>query len=250
MRPSRRVFLRGAGALAGSAIAAGALPMSSTADPEHAAWREAGRILARVRPPRFPHRTFRITDFGARGDDVTDCTAAIREAIARCHHAGGGRVVVPDGAYLTGAIHLRGNVNLHLEAGATLRFSQDPAAYLPAVFTRWQGIELMNYSAFIYAFEQENIAISGSGTLDGQADATHWWPWKTTQDPDWQDLQRQADAGGRWRNGSSAGGCCGRTWCSSTAAATSSSRTSRSSTRRCGRSTRCSAATSPCRASR
>jgi polygalacturonase len=104
-------------------------------------------------------------------------------------------VVVPDGTYLTGAVHLRGNVNLHLEAGATLKFSQDPAAYLPAVFTRWQGIELMNYSAFIYAFEQENIAVTGSGTLDGQADATHWWPWKSTQDPDWQDLQRQADAG-------------------------------------------------------
>src|SRR2546430_10269947 len=155
MRP--RSFLRTAGILAAAAsVGLPALPASADPCDE-----SAGRILARVRPPRFPNRTFRITDVGARGDGVTDCTAAIRETILRCNRAGGGHVLVPAGTYLTGAIHLRSNVDLHLASGATLRFSQDPAAYLPAVFTRWQGIELMNYSAFVYAFGQENIAVSG-----------------------------------------------------------------------------------------
>lgn len=100
----------------------------------------------------------------------------IQAAIAACHAAGGGRVVVPAGDWLTGAIHLRSNVNLHVSAGATLKFSTHPADY-PTVFTRWEGMELMNYSALIYAFEQENIAVTGKGTLDGQADWDSWWVW-------------------------------------------------------------------------
>ena len=52
--------------------------------------------------------------------------------------------------------------------GARIAFSQDPNAYLPAVFTRWEGMEMMGYSPLIYAFEQENIAVTGEGTLDGQ----------------------------------------------------------------------------------
>ena len=79
-------------------------------------------------------------------------------------------MVVPPGRFLTGPIHLRSNVNLHVQDGATVLFSRDPRAYLPAVFTRWEGTEMMGYSPLIYAFEQENVAISGTGTLDGQAD--------------------------------------------------------------------------------
>jgi polygalacturonase len=74
--------------------------------------------------------------------------------------------VVPAGEFSTGAIHLKSNVNLHVSAGATLRFNPDPALY-PIVFTRWEGVECMNFSPLIYAFEQENIAVTGSGTLDG-----------------------------------------------------------------------------------
>jgi polygalacturonase len=89
--------------------------------------------------------------------------------------------VIPAGRFLTGAVHLESNVNLHVARGATLAFTRDPAAYLPAVFTRWEGMELMGYSPFIYAFEKTNVAITGEGTLDGQADAQHWWPWKTSK---------------------------------------------------------------------
>jgi polygalacturonase len=73
---------------------------------------------------------------------------------------------------------------LHISAGATVRFLRDPLKY-PVVFTRWEGIELMNYSPFIYAFEQENIAITGDGTIDGNADCAHWWPWKGRKNCGW-----------------------------------------------------------------
>jgi unsaturated rhamnogalacturonyl hydrolase len=140
-------------------------------------WKTADEILARIKAPTFPNRDFPITDFGAVAGGTQDCTAAIAKAIAACNSAGGGRVLLPAGEWLTGAIHLKSNVNLHVAEGATLRFSTDPAAYLPVVFTRWEGTECMNYSPFIYAFEQENIAVTGSGTLDGQASDENWWKW-------------------------------------------------------------------------
>ncbi|HWA09406.1 MAG TPA: glycoside hydrolase family 28 protein [Opitutaceae bacterium] len=140
-------------------------------------WEAAAPILARIRAPQFPARDFAITAYGAASGGQADCTAAIRQAIDACAAAGGGRVVVPAGEFLTGAIRLRSNVNLHLADGATLRFRTDPAACLPVVRTRWEGTECMNYSALIYAFEQENIAVTGNGTLDGQAGDDNWWAW-------------------------------------------------------------------------
>jgi polygalacturonase len=140
-------------------------------------WSQLPAILARIKPPVFAQRNFDITEFGAVGDNKTDCTVAFQKAIAACHAAQGGRVVVPEGEFLTGAIHLKSNVNLHLHSDATVRFTRDSRKY-PLVFTRWEGMELMNFSPFIYAFEQENIAITGQGTIDGNADCEHWWPWK------------------------------------------------------------------------
>src|SRR4029078_11410270 len=105
------------------------------------------------------------------------CRAACARAIADCAAQGGGRVLAPAGRFLTGAIHLKSNVELHVSEGATLLFDTNPASY-PIVFTRWEGMELMNYSPLIYAFVEKNIAISGGGTLDGQASAAHWWAWK------------------------------------------------------------------------
>ena len=138
------------------------------------AWAQVPQILARIKPPKFPKKDFSIVKYGALTDGVTDNSAAIRDAIAACNKAGGGRVVIPAGEFVTGAIHLKSNVNLHVSKGATLKFSRDPKAYLPVVFTRWEGMELMNHSPFIYAFEQTNIAITGEGTLDGQSKEGFW----------------------------------------------------------------------------
>lgn len=151
----------------------------AVADDEPIGWDTVATILDRIKPPQFPDRVFAVTDQGAVGDGQADCKPAFDEAIAACHDAGGGRVVVPAGAwFVRGPIHLKSGVNLHLEDGATVRFSTEPADFMPPVLTRFEGNELMNYSPLIYAYEQENIAITGSGTFDGQAGDDRWWPWK------------------------------------------------------------------------
>ncbi|MCU0474389.1 MAG: hypothetical protein MUC93_13675 [Bacteroidales bacterium] len=91
-------------------------------------------------------------DYGVIEGGKTDCSEAFASAIEACHTAGGGRVIVPPGTYLTGAIHLQSNVNLHISKGAIVQFSTNPEKYLPLLHSRWEGIELMNYSPLIYAF--------------------------------------------------------------------------------------------------
>jgi polygalacturonase len=86
--------------------------------------------------------------------------------------------VVPAGTFLTGAIYLKSNVNLYISKDAVVKFSTDPNQYLPAVFTRWEGVECMNYSALIYAYGEKNIAVTGEGTLDGQGSNDNWWKWR------------------------------------------------------------------------
>jgi len=140
-------------------------------------WAGVPAVLARIPALLFPSRDHVVTDYGAVGDGRTDDHAAIIRAIAACVDAGGGRVVVPPGDYLTGPLHLRSFVNLHVCAGATLRFITDSCRYLPPVLTRWEGIECMGLSPLIYAFAQENVAVTGGGVLDGQAGEGRWWNW-------------------------------------------------------------------------
>ncbi|GEO07343.1 glycoside hydrolase [Adhaeribacter aerolatus] len=149
-------------------------PTAGQEDP----WEKAAAILKEIKAPEFPQKDFEVTAYGAIGDGKTNCTEAFRKAIAACNQAGGGRVLVPAGNYYTGPIHLLSNVNLHVVKEARISFSTKPEDYLPLVYTRWEGVELMNYSPLIYAFEQKNIAITGEGILDGGANETNWWPWK------------------------------------------------------------------------
>lgn len=173
MRKARLAPLLAAAALVVSALA-GRAAEAPAADP----WSRLPEILARIVPPEFPARDFVVTKFGAKADGSKDASAAFRKAIEACAKAGGGRVVVPEGTFVTGPIRLKSRVNLHLEKGAVVRFLTDPALYLPPVLTRWEGMELMGYSPLVYALDEESIAVTGEGTLDGGADETHWWPWK------------------------------------------------------------------------
>jgi polygalacturonase len=190
------------------AVAATALALASAAaqapgpvsSPVSDPWQRLPGILTGIRAPVFPERDFPITGFGAVADGATDATGAFRSAIEACHREGGGRVVVPPGVFLTGAIHLKSNVDLHLSEGATVRFRREPEAYLPVVLTRWEGVELMSYSPLVYAYGERNLAVTGKGTLDGQAGPEHWWPWKRdghpeSQRPDRDRLFAQAEAG-------------------------------------------------------
>jgi len=190
MDPNRRDFLRTT-AIAG-ALGWGGRAKLDAADPP--SWDQLPAIIARIRPPFFPARDFDISRYGAAADGTKDCTEAIGRAIVACNQAGGGRVVVPTGVFLTGAIHLKSNVDLHLAPGATLRFVRDPKRYLPLVYTRWEGLECMNYSPFIYSDGQDNIAVTGEGTLDGNCDCEHWWPWKGRTNCGWSKGQPNQDA--------------------------------------------------------
>ncbi|MEV4363717.1 glycosyl hydrolase family 28 protein [Nonomuraea sp. NPDC049625] len=192
MHPSRRAVLKGALLVP---VQAGAVlpPAPATAQPLDSPWDQVPAILARIVPPTFPDRTFPITDYGAKPDNSTDCTAAFRSAIAACNAAGGGTVLVPGtGKFRTGKIHLLSGVRLHVEAGGTIRFRSDAGSYLPTVFTRWQGIECFNYSPFIYARNQTDIALTGTGTIDGNAAAGPWFGFDDQRGPDWDRLQQQA----------------------------------------------------------
>lgn len=123
----------------------------------------------------YPPKDFTITKYGAVSDGEKDNTKAIARAIAACNKAGGGRVVVPEGKWVTGPIHFKSNVNLHLEEGAEIIFSDNPSDYLPAVPVSWEGLECYNYSPLLYAYECENIAITGKGTLKPKMDIWKTW---------------------------------------------------------------------------
>ena len=179
---NRREFLKtlalgGAGIIALPRLAFGRTDIWSSVYPQ---------ILGRIKPPVFPNREFDITKFGAKAGVANDSSEAITAAIDACSKAGGGRVVVPAGEFLTGAIHLKSNTNLHLSKDATLKFSTEPKRY-SVVFTRFEGMECMNLSPFIYAFEQTNIAITGEGMLDGQANSVNWWPWQGSTRYGWKE---------------------------------------------------------------
>ncbi|MEU5974516.1 glycoside hydrolase family 28 protein [Streptomyces sp. NPDC047315] len=205
--PSRRTALWASGALAAGSLlpaapTAAALPADGPAAPsaagEGSGWGQLPRILARIRPPAFRRRTFDITRYGAVGDGTTKNTAAIRAAVDACHRSGGGHVVVPAGRFVTGAIHLRSGVDLHVSEGGILAFSPDPADYLPVVSTRWEGTECFNYSPFVYAHGQRGVGVTGRGILDGQARLGPWESWYRTsglQGPDQRLLRSMGSQG-------------------------------------------------------
>ena len=144
-------------------------------------WRQAKNVEKTIVTPVFPDRTFLVTDYYRAGDTLY--TEAINNAIVACSTQGGGKVVVPKGEFKTAAIHMRSNVNLHLEEGAVLRFTTDRRLY-PIVLTRIEGIDCYNLSPLIYAYGEKNIAVTGKGLLDGQATFDNWlhpdWLWKIT----------------------------------------------------------------------
>jgi polygalacturonase len=172
-----------------TALAVGFLPCFAVADP----WDEADRIVAEIREPVFASCSLNVREQGAVGDGTQDDRPAVQETIDQCNAAGGGTVIVPAGTYwLEGPLHLKSHVNLHLEAGSTLRFSADLEDFLPVVYTRWEGTQLYNYSPFIYAIGAEDIAITGAGTIDGNSGGK-FDGWFKLQKPDQNRLRTMGD---------------------------------------------------------
>ena len=138
---------------------------------------EYKRIEQSIKAPTFLEKDFLITKYGAKTtNSAAQNQKAINKAIAACSKKGGGRVIVPSGTFITGAITLLSHVNLVVEKDAVLKFAFEPDLY-PIVPTRWEGIDCRNLSPCIYAYKQTDIAVTGEGTIDGSGANDTWWPW-------------------------------------------------------------------------
>src|SRR5688500_1744534 len=116
-----------------------------------------------------------ITAFGAVGDGKRKNTHAFATAVDAASAAGGGRVRVPRGTFLTGPIVLKSHIDLHLDDGATILFSRDFDDY-SLVETDWEGLPDVRCISPIWGHDLRNVSITGSGTIDGQGEA--WRPVK------------------------------------------------------------------------
>lgn len=160
--------------------------LAQTESTNKEAWRKMESIVRSIKYPVFKNKTFNILQYGAKPDGIFDNTEAIKKAIMDCSKNGGGIVLIPKGKYLSKAIHLEDNVNLYLDKDAEILFSTNPKDYYPLVHTSFEGTELMNYSPFIYAYKKNNVAITGKGTLNGQASNENWWPWASSEHYGWK----------------------------------------------------------------
>ncbi len=157
--------------------------------------------------PVFPNRDFNLQAFGAIGDGKVLDTDAIAKTIAACAEAGGGRVVIPAGIWLTGPIQLKSRVDLHLEKGALVVFSTDLRHY-PLIDTIYEGERTYRRMSPIYGKDLIDIAITGNGIFDGSGHA-------------WRPVKKGKMTEGQWKNLIAFGGAVderGTTWYPSTAA--------------------------------
>lgn len=153
--------------------------------------REAPFAMSLPAEPELPQGTYVVTDFGAIGDGQTLNTAAFARAIAACTRAGGGKVVVPPGLWLTGPIQLQSNVDLDIQRGALVQFSRDKTLYpvLPAGSPWGAG----NPTPLLYGFMVHDIAITGGGILDGGGEA-------------WRPVKKEKVTEAQWRALTASGG--------------------------------------------
>lgn len=121
--------------------------------------------MPQFKKPVFRDAEINIADRGARADEKI--TVIVQAAIDELSARGGGKVIVPQGSWQSGRIILKSNVNLHFAEGAEVYFSGEVEDYQPAVFTRNEGVEMMSLGALIYAYKQDNIAVTGKGKLTG-----------------------------------------------------------------------------------
>ncbi len=131
--------------------------------------------MPQVQQPSFPDYSVNILDFGAKGDGTTLNTEAINKAIKAVNTKGGGKVIIPEGLWLTGPIELLSNVNLYTEQNALILFTNDFNAY-PIIKTSFEGLDTRRCQSPISAQNAENIAITGYGIFDGAGDS--WRPVK------------------------------------------------------------------------
>lgn len=145
--------------------------------------------MDKVELPSFPSYEVSITDFGAKADGITLNTKAINDAIAHVSEKGGGKVVIPEGLWLTGPIVLLSNVNLYTKKNSLVLFTDDLNQY-PIINTSFEGLETKRCQSPISSRNAENIAITGYGVFDGAGDS--WRPVKKDKltENQWKKLVR------------------------------------------------------------
>jgi polygalacturonase len=139
-------------------------------------------IVNRIQLPEIPEVEVSVLDYGAKPNSAKDSKKAFDKAIKSLQKKGGGKLIVTKGEYqLEGPIHLISNMELHLAEGVLLNFGTNPKDY-PMVLTSWEGTMLYNYSPLIYGNNIKNVAITGSGTINGNG-KEFWQSWKSKEDP-------------------------------------------------------------------
>lgn len=107
---------------------------------------------------------FNVTGYGAKGNGVTDDAKAIQRAIDACSASGGGSVVFPSGkTFMAGPLHLKSNVDLHLQSNSVLLANPDEAVYTESAFRGNRGEGMM----WISGKDIHNVSITGRGRIDG-----------------------------------------------------------------------------------
>ena len=156
-------------------------------------WKMVKEIEERISTPKFKSKDLSILEHGISGDSITDNHEKLNQLIVETSRDGGGTLVFPKGQYyFDGPIHLKDNINIHLEEGARLYFSSNPDSYLPAVKVRWEGTVCYNYSPLIYGYQLKNIAITGDGVIDGAA--LEWSrEWRENQNNDKDVLRKMGN---------------------------------------------------------
>lgn len=153
-------------------------------------------ILSNISLPDIPDRTVSVPDRNIFPNTGENLRLPIQRAIDELSAAGGGKLIFPIGVYHTGALELKNGVELHLESPETLiQFVADNLEEnYPVVYSHWEASPCYNFSALLYARNARDIAVTGPGTLDGGADADHWWDWHHQVEQSWSadkpDLQQ------------------------------------------------------------
>lgn len=117
--------------------------------------------------------TFNMKELGADATGKKKSTQLINKTIEKANAEGGGTLYFPAGEYLTAAIRMKSNITIHIEAGAVIKFTDDFDDYLPFVKMRWEGVFMNSLCPLFYAYQAENITITGRGKIDGQGHK--WW---------------------------------------------------------------------------
>ena len=154
------------------AVGAVAIPAGMAAGSAVFAESTEREVAQRQSDARLPKYVFDVREFGAKGDGNTINTKSIQAAVDACAKAGGGKVVVPAGKFLSGPIMLKSNMEFEVMAGGILMGSANFEDY-PTMQGRWEGLERTIFASLLTGEGLENISITGQGTLDGQGPL--WW---------------------------------------------------------------------------